>query len=144
MSLWLLPPMEYVMWLLKLGLKRSCNFLLAHWNTFSGSPELPCGGLKSPNPPRWRSCVCTFHSEVPAESILFCYTCWGNERYGHQMIPGPSHSSHSQTSESLQPRSQTLWSRDKPFWCALIKCSLYYNSLFWCGWLHQISRTPEL
>lgn len=57
----LYPPVKYgrnVMWLPKLGLKRSSDFLLTHWDTFSGSPELLCKRSDYPETTMMKSCIC--------------------------------------------------------------------------------------
>ena len=94
------------------------------WNHHDG--EVPAFWLPVPDE--------FIHSAIPAE-------IWGQS---HQMIPPSSYSSHSQTCESLQLRSQTLWDRE------LIQ--VHTNTMFimlWylvCGWFvmwHQVTRTPE-
>lgn len=73
-NLWLHSLMEYgrnLMWFPKLVLKMSSNFLLTHWNTFFGSPELPRKRSDYPETTIIRSCICI--PTVPAHSL--CHTC---------------------------------------------------------------------
>lgn len=80
-GLWLHTPMEYgrnvVTWLPKLGLKRSCNFLLAHRNTFSGSPELSHKRADySETTMMLKPCIC-IPVNSPSQVHSFCHICQG-------------------------------------------------------------------